>query len=97
MESQINTYFKGEYNDCRKKFIKIIVPLLSSQDSFYHVQFQHTQTLSLAEERIKEYASLMQQAKAKEEDKLKFYHSAVLQLLKKDQRKKSKLFKIFGS
>ena len=32
--------------------------------------FKHTQTLSSAEEkRIKEYASLMQQAKAKEEDK----------------------------
>lgn len=54
-----------------RNLIKIIVPIIIVAGFFFIMSnFKHTQTLSLAEEkRIKEYASLMQQAKAKEEDK----------------------------
>jgi peptidoglycan hydrolase-like protein with peptidoglycan-binding domain len=51
--------------------MKILVPIIIVAGFFFIMSnFKHTQTLSSAEEkRIKEYASLMQQAKAKEEDK----------------------------
>lgn len=54
-----------------RNLIKIIVPIIIVAGFFFIMSnFKHTQTLSLAEKkRIKEYASLMQQAKAKEEDK----------------------------
>ncbi|MCU7740193.1 peptidoglycan-binding domain-containing protein [Priestia megaterium] len=54
-----------------RNLIKIIVPIIIVAGFFFIMSnFKHTQTLSLGEEkRIKEYASLMQQAKAKEEDK----------------------------
>ena len=53
-----------------RNLIKIIVPIIIVAGFFFIMSnFKHTQTLSLAEEkRIKEYASLMQQAKAKEEN-----------------------------
>ncbi|MEH7146425.1 peptidoglycan-binding domain-containing protein [Priestia aryabhattai] len=54
-----------------RNLIKIIVPIIIVAGFFFIMSnFKHTQTLSLAEEkRIKEYTSLIQQAKAKEEDK----------------------------
>ncbi|MCJ7992192.1 peptidoglycan-binding domain-containing protein [Priestia megaterium] len=54
-----------------RNLIKIIVPIIIVAGFFFIMSnFKHTQTLSLAEEkRIKEYARLIQQAKAKEEDK----------------------------
>lgn len=54
-----------------RNFMKIFVPIIIVAGFFFIMSnFKHTQTLSSAEEkRIKEYASLMQQAKAKEEDK----------------------------
>lgn len=54
-----------------RNLIKIIVPIIIVAGFFFIMSnFKHTQKLSLAEEkRIKEYASLMRQAKAKEEDK----------------------------
>jgi len=54
-----------------RNLMKILVPIIIVAGFFFIMSnFKHTQTLSSAEEkRIKEYASLMQQAKAKEEDK----------------------------
>ena len=54
-----------------RNLMKIFVPIIIVAGFFFIMSnFKHTQTLSSAEEkRIKEYASLMQQAKAKEEDK----------------------------
>ena len=52
-----------------RNLMKILVPIIIVAGFFFIMSnFKHTQTLSSAEEkRIKEYASLMQQAKAKED------------------------------
>ncbi|ADF37957.1 peptidoglycan-binding protein [Priestia megaterium] len=52
-----------------RNLMKIFVPIIIVAGFFFIMSnFKHTQTLSSAEEkRIKEYASLMQQAKAKED------------------------------